>query len=371
MKYLFSPQEIFFCGRSGSGKTFLLRRMTRLLRDRDFTVGYVKHDAHRFEMDHPGKDTHALWAAGANSVSISDADHSAFIVRGAFTQSETGLIHQAADVVLVEGYKSLPGKKIVLLHPDGDWESVRHLEHVVAIVGSRTERPDIYPGVPYFHRDDVEGLSSFVIDEIGSMLQRTPLFGLVLAGGQSQRMKKDKAWLGYGGRPQIARIHDEMEAVCARVFVSCRPEQWNFSQDSEEKRFMDRSHILHDRLVRFGPLGGILSAMLTYPEAAFLVSAVDMPYIRQEDLHALLSARNPFKAATCFVNLEDGLVEPLCAIYEPKARWPLLEALGRGSLCPRKILGGLDVVKVSPMNPKAVANINHPSEYEDAQRNLT
>lgn len=370
MKYLFSPHEIFFCGRSGSGKTFLLRRMTRLLRERHFSVGYVKHDAHRFEMDHPGKDTHTLWNAGASSVSISDSDHSAFIVRGAFSQSETGIIHQSADVVLVEGYKSLPGRKIVLLHPDDDWESVRHLENVVAVVGARAEKPNIYPEVPYFHRDDVEGIASFVVAEIAAMLQKTPLFGLILAGGRSQRMKRDKAWLGYGGRPQIARIYAEMEEVCAKVFVSCRPEQWDFSEDSEERRFIDQAMILHDRLVGFGPLGGILSAMLTYPEAAFFVAAVDMPFIRREDVRALLGARNPAKAGTCFINPENELVEPLCAIYEPKARWPLLEALGRGFLCPRKIVAGLDVIKVSPLDPMTVANINHPAEYESAQRSL-
>lgn len=370
MNYMCAPFELFFCGRSGSGKTFLLRRLTQILQHRSWQVGYVKHDAHQFVMDYPGKDTQVLWEAGARSVCIADKDHSAMIVKGSFHSHEKNALHQSVDVVFVEGYKSLPHRKIVLLHPDGNWDTVQNLENVAAVIGSLESRPAIYTDVPYFHRDDIEAIAAFVINEMKEKAQHTPLYGLVLAGGRSQRMQKDKAWLDYEGRPQIARIYDELSKVCEKVFVSCRPEQWNFPEGTEQQRFTATVPLLPDRLLNFGPLGGILSALLTYPEASFLVSAVDMPYVQERDLQGLLSFRNPFKSATCFINPDDGLIEPLCAIYEAKSRFPLLDALGRGRLCPRKILADLDVVKVSPANPMSVSNINQPDEYAAVLRNM-
>lgn len=367
MKHIFAPYEMFFCGRSGSGKTFLLRRLTQHLHDRAWRVAYVKHDAHRFEMDRSGKDTHHLWQAGAASVCISDAEHSAAIVREAFTASASNALHQSSDIVLIEGYKSLAGRKIVFLHPDGDWQTVLNLDNVAAVIGaSDLAPPNIYPEVPYFQRDDVQGIAALVLREMDERVRRTPIYGLVLAGGRSQRMKTDKAWLAYEGRPQIARIYDELTNVCEKVFVSCRDQQWAFPADSEEGRFMAAASLLPDRLINFGPLGGILSAMLTYPDAAFLVCAVDMPFLRDSDLQTLAAARHAYKAATCFVNPENGMVEPLCGIYEPKLRGPLLDALGRGFLCPRKILSELDIVRVSPRSMMTVANINHPNEYQSA-----
>ena len=51
------------------------------------------------------------------------------------------------------------------------------------------------------------------------------LFGLVLAGGASTRMKRDKAALAYHGKPQVQWAYDLLSEFCAATFVSVRPDQ--------------------------------------------------------------------------------------------------------------------------------------------------
>ena len=47
-------------GKSGSGKTTLLEKVITELTRRGYSVGVIKHDAHRFDIDQPGKDSYRL-----------------------------------------------------------------------------------------------------------------------------------------------------------------------------------------------------------------------------------------------------------------------------------------------------------------------
>ena len=58
------PHAIAIVGNSGAGKTTLLEGLIPALKRKGLQVGGIKHDAHRFDIDHPGKDSHRLTAAG-------------------------------------------------------------------------------------------------------------------------------------------------------------------------------------------------------------------------------------------------------------------------------------------------------------------
>lgn len=189
-----------------------------------------------------------------------------------------------------------------------------------------------------------------------------PLLGLVLGGGKSSRMGRDKAALEYHGRSQLRHAFALAAKVCGEAFVSCRAEQ------ASDTVFSGLPQI-HDRFLGFGPMGGILSALATRREAAFLVLACDLPFLDHEALTHLVAARDPAKTATAFIGFENK-PEPLCAIYEPRAFAEFLGFLGQGIQCPRKALMRSDVQLLDSGNGKFLENVNRPEEFAQALANL-
>ncbi len=184
------------------------------------------------------------------------------------------------------------------------------------------------------------------------------LFGLVLAGGKSTRMKKDKAVLNYHGKPQTEYAYKFLSQYCEKVFLSNRSEQ----KDSVGYQGLAQIHDLK-QFSGIGPLGGILSAMSNYPEAAWLVLACDLPYVGEETIQHLINFRDPQKIATAYQSSYNQLPEPLCAIYEPHGFKKILELFHQGIHCPRKILIQSDVVLIESRDKVDLDNINHPGEY--------
>jgi len=107
------PYAIAIVGNSGAGKTTLLERLIPALKRKGLRVGAVKHDAHRFDIDHPGKDSHRLTAAGADTMMITSASKLAMVKRHAASPPIEELLERYfsdMDLVLVEGFRgsSLP-----------------------------------------------------------------------------------------------------------------------------------------------------------------------------------------------------------------------------------------------------------------------
>jgi len=191
-----------------------------------------------------------------------------------------------------------------------------------------------------------------------------PLYGLVLAGGRSTRMRRDKAALAYQGRTQLERAMALLSAHVARAFVSVRADQ---GSDAVRARFAQISDA-HENL---GPIAGLLAAQAQHPEAAWLVLACDLPLLDEATLAHLLRARDPARTATAYRSSHDGVPEPLCAIYEPRSREPLAAYVAAGKQCPRKFLLGADTLLLDEPNPRALDNINTPEEYGSAMATLT
>lgn len=99
------PPSVSVVGKSGSGKTTLLEGLIRELKRRGYRVGTVKHDAHSFEIDRPGKDTWRHARAGSDHVVISSPQRLASSPE-ASKDSLNGLAAQAQDtghVLLAQG----------------------------------------------------------------------------------------------------------------------------------------------------------------------------------------------------------------------------------------------------------------------------
>ena len=93
---------ITFVGKSGTGKTTLLEQLIPMLKARGLRLAVLKHDAHHFEMDKPGKDT------------FSNAEKFAMIEQPPEELSLRDIISRLpqVDLVLTEGYKKSRYPKI-------------------------------------------------------------------------------------------------------------------------------------------------------------------------------------------------------------------------------------------------------------------
>ena len=143
-----------------------------------------------------------------------------------------------------------------------------------------------------------------------------PVYGLVLAGGESRRMGSDKALLQRGGGSQLAHVVALLEPLVDRVFVSTRP-----GQQSEPER--GRFEQIVDRYEGIGPVAGILSAMDEWPDVEWLVVACDLPNVDDKTLRYLLDeASHDISAA--------GLVQGAKRLRQPV----VTAAIGGERLCP-------------------------------------
>ncbi|CAN5714104.1 bifunctional molybdenum cofactor guanylyltransferase MobA/molybdopterin-guanine dinucleotide biosynthesis adaptor protein MobB [soil metagenome] len=185
--------------------------------------------------------------------------------------------------------------------------------------------------------------------------------GLVLAGGKSVRMGFDKTVIEWHGKEQRSYMADALKAICNDVFISCRTEQ----QD-EIKNYKT----IADTITGLGPYGAILSAFRENPDAAWLVTASDLPLMDKATLQYLINYRNISAVATTFESPHDGLPEPLITIWEPKAYLILLSFLAQGYSCPRKVLRNNDVHIIKAQYPEKLMNVNTEEELIKAKKLL-
>ncbi len=183
------------------------------------------------------------------------------------------------------------------------------------------------------------------------------LLGLVLAGGRSTRMQRDKAAMQYQpGETQLDVAMKLLAPRVARAFVSVRADQ---RADATRARF---EHIV-DRGDVEGPIAGITAALAEHPDAAWLVLACDLPFLDARTLDVLIASRDIEAEATAYRSAHDGLPEPLCAIYEPRARDAIAAHVAAGRMCPRKFLINARTRLLDQPDPRALDNVNTQAEY--------
>jgi molybdopterin-guanine dinucleotide biosynthesis protein A len=190
-------------------------------------------------------------------------------------------------------------------------------------------------------------------------MNAAPVHGLVLAGGVSSRMHRDKAALPYQGKSQLDRVFELASRHVSPVFVSVRADQ---TADPT------RAHrpMIVDCVAGKGPTAGIRSALTAHPHAAWLVLACDLPFLSDAVLSQLLRERDPGSLATAYRSAHDGLPEPLCAIWEPAAAAALAAYQAAGGHCPRKFLIRHSARLLEPLDARALDNVNTPEEYAEA-----
>ncbi|MBO0933694.1 molybdenum cofactor guanylyltransferase [Fibrella aquatilis] len=176
-----------------------------------------------------------------------------------------------------------------------------------------------------------------------------PLYGLVLMGGQSRRMGRDKSGIVYHQKPQREHLTDLLAPLCERVYWSVNQSQFNQ---------FTYSHLLLDNQPDSGPLGGLVTAFQTYPNAAWLVVPCDLPNLDTPTLSALLMGRNPSAIATAFWDSDHRGPEPLVSLWEPTAGPLLTHFYQSGQRSPRRFLLDHNVHLLTAPGGRVFENVN-------------
>ncbi len=257
------------------------------------------------------------------------------------------IIHEKKKESLSRKLGRLTNVKMILLMKSSD----EIYDFVIEHLGDKTD-------IPIHKITDIDKISNVIIKEIQD--QTPPLYGLVLAGGKSQRMGEDKGALFYHGKEQREYEADLLQSICNRVFISCRKNQ----DELIESRYTK----LYDTFDGLGPYGGILSAFRAHPNAAWFTLSCDLPLLDEKTIKHLYNNRNPQKLATCFHNPTTEFPEPLITIWEPRSYPVLLEFLSMGYSCPRKVLINTDIEELEIPKLEAMKNVNDRNEYLEVKK---
>jgi molybdopterin-guanine dinucleotide biosynthesis protein A len=190
-----------------------------------------------------------------------------------------------------------------------------------------------------------------------------PLRGLVLAGGQSRRMRADKALIEYHGKPQLHWVVELIVPWCSSVHVSVRADQANEPVRAGLPMIVD---VRADA----GPIAGILAAQQRDPDAAWLVVACDLPFLNARTLQYMIAQRASTSIATAYRSAHDALPEPLCAIWEPASRPLVAAAVEQGTYCPRSLLASSGAVLLDLPDATALDNVNTREELALARTRI-
>ncbi|WP_340198624.1 molybdenum cofactor guanylyltransferase [Ascidiimonas sp. W6] len=191
------------------------------------------------------------------------------------------------------------------------------------------------------------------------MTTKDNLYGLVLSGGKSTRMGRDKGQLLYHGMPHRDYLYHLLNKFCERSFLSIRKSQQTEINQNQE--------FIVDTDEFKGPLNGILSAHQLFPEASWLVLACDLPFMDQKAVSQLIENRDKEKVASVFATTKSKLPEPLCALWEPEGLKKVKKWLETSETsCPRKFLINSDTKLVFPENDKVLFNANSKLDYQEA-----
>ncbi|PYK11779.1 MAG: hypothetical protein DME65_06225 [Verrucomicrobia bacterium] len=184
------------------------------------------------------------------------------------------------------------------------------------------------------------------------------LSAVLLAGGESTRMGRDKATLEWHRLPLWACQLEKLRALTSNIFVSTRcAVPW---RPADVKLVIDESPSR-------GPLSGLTASLAVIETDCLLVLAVDMPFITLSHLKKLRDSAEPGVGAVPVVS---GKVEPLAAVYPKRARSIFAEALkGTDHSLQRVVrrLTALELVREIPIGAAAdhfYRSINYPTDLQ-------
>ncbi len=181
------------------------------------------------------------------------------------------------------------------------------------------------------------------------------IIGVVLMGGKSNRMGRDKSLLEINNLPLYKIAGQKLALYCNQIFLSVNEHQ-------KTENSYDYPSIT-DRYEDQGPIGAILSCMDKL-ETPILFLACDMPFISIDNIKTLINKRNKNQICTTYFNTARNMYEPLFSIWETTSLSLLETYFANGNRSLQKFLHQQNIPKINMPNPENFQNINHADEWK-------
>ena len=136
----------------------------------------------------------------------------------------------------------------------------------------------------------------------------------ILAGGRSTRLRKEKCFLEFEGKPLIKRVADAVHGVVDELVVAVR----NETQARAVEKICN-AKIAIDSFKDFGPLAGILAGLEATVAEYSVVLGCDMPFVRAEVVEFLFELAEELAVDAVVPEWDNGDIEPLHAVYKTEA----------------------------------------------------
>lgn len=189
-----------------------------------------------------------------------------------------------------------------------------------------------------------------------------PLTGIILAGGNSRRMGREKAFLELGGRPLVEIVIERVQQACKEVLL--------VAGDPDRYRHLGVP-VVRDVFRGAGVLAGLHAGIAAASHDLTVAVGCDMPFLVPDLLRAF---GNWAKDVDVVVLREGGLVEPLHGAYRRTCIAPIEAAIREGqrrivAFFPRVRVRYVTATDVAPFDRalSSIRNVNTPEEWEAVQ----
>jgi len=192
--------------------------------------------------------------------------------------------------------------------------------------------------------------------------EKPALSGIVLAGGQSRRMGRNKALLELEGQTLIARVLERLSPLCDELIISA----------NDVELYADLpAQVVPDLIAGRGALSGIHAGLATMRHDKAVVVACDMPFLSLSLLRYMVVMSSGYDVVSPRV---DGFFEPLHAVYSARCVEPIAQLIAKG---PRRVVDLYRQIRLREVTKADVqlfdaalsfVNVNTHKEWAEVQR---
>ncbi len=176
---------------------------------------------------------------------------------------------------------------------------------------------------------------------------------LVLAGGDSRRMGRPKAWIEVGDTVLLRYVVERLAPAFSEVVVA-------FGEPEQMEQLVPY-RVVFDRKRDAGPLAGLEAGLIAARHDVLFAVACDMPYVTPTTAQLAVAAARNSDAA---IARHDGLFEPVCGAYRKTALPAIVGALDAGNYTAHDVAQSLDVTWLEGLDSAEFESLNTPADLE-------